>query len=145
MINLKYIEEMKKICEEREKKSGIDFNEELLCSDCPKHSDCRNLYNLAKIIYENTPSGWDIEQIKNNYEPVNKENIATKQDLLNDLEKAIYDANNENIQHELADVFNHIKENSADLREAQDYIFVNQYKYSGDVRAILYDVMRNKE
>lgn len=142
MINLKYIEEMKKICEEREKKSGIDFNEELLCSDCPKHNDCRNLYNLAKIIYENTPSGWDIELIKKNYESVNKDDMATKQDLLNGLEKAIYDTNSENIQHSLADVFNHIREYSEDYEEAKNYILGNMSNFSNDIRPYLFKVIR---
>lgn len=66
----------------------------------------------------------------------------TKQDLLNKLEELTYEANNESIQHELADVFNHIKEYSKDFDEAKNYILGNMSNFSNDIRPILFKVVR---
>lgn len=67
----------------------------------------------------------------------------TKQDLLNKLEELAYETNNENIQHELADVFNHIREYSEDFEEAKNYILGNMQNFSNDIRPILFKVLRS--
>lgn len=66
----------------------------------------------------------------------------TKQELLDKLEEATYEANNESIQHELAGISNHIREYSEDYEEAKNYILGNMQNFSNDVRPILFKVIR---
>lgn len=66
----------------------------------------------------------------------------TKQDLLDKLEELIYEANNESIQHSLADIFNHIREYSEDFEEAKNYILGNMSNFSNDIRPYLFKVLR---
>lgn len=67
----------------------------------------------------------------------------TKQDLLDKLEELTYEANNESIQHSLADIFNHIKEYSKDFEEAKNYILGNMHNFSNDIRPYLFKVIRS--
>lgn len=67
----------------------------------------------------------------------------TKQELLDKLEELTYETNNENIQHELADIFNHIREYSKDFDEAKNYILGNMHMFSNNVRPYLFKVIRS--
>lgn len=65
----------------------------------------------------------------------------TKQDILDKLEEEIYKVEGDN-QHALADVFNHIREYSADYEEAKNYILGNMHKFSNNIRPILFKVVK---
>ena len=67
----------------------------------------------------------------------------TKQELLDKLEQLIYEADNESIQHSLADVFNHIREYSKDFEDARDYILCNMFNFNNDIRPYLFWVLRS--
>lgn len=66
----------------------------------------------------------------------------SKQELLDRLEKLIYDLDDPDKQRELAQVFNYIDENLKDWKEANDYIIANMHTFSNDVRPILFKVLK---
>lgn len=65
-----------------------------------------------------------------------------KQELLDRLEKLIYDLDDPDKQRELAQVFNYIDENLKDWKEANDYILNNMHTFSNDIRPILFKVVK---